>query len=122
MSALDSILGQVAQNVDIRNLAAKVGLSPEQVESAVTALARSRVAPGDTASGAAAATGLPTGTLSEIIGHIGGEGSLGQFATLLQGQEGLLGNVGGMLDRDGDGNPLNDFGGLAQNFLGGNRT
>ena len=122
MSALDSILGQVAQNVDIRNLAAKVGLSPEQVETAVTALARSHVAPGDTAGAAAAAKGLPAGTLNEIIGHIGGEGSLGQFATLLQDQEGLIGKVGNMLDRDGDGNPLNDLGGLAQNFLGGNRT
>jgi hypothetical protein len=122
MSVLDGILGQVTQNVDIRNLAAKVGLSPEQVESAVTALARAHPEPGDTASGAAAATGLPAGKLSEIIDHIGGEGSLGQFASLLQGQEGLLGKVGGMLDSDGDGNPLNDLGGLAQNFLGGNRT
>ena len=35
MSMFDGILGQVAQNVDINNLAQKVGLAPEQVESAV---------------------------------------------------------------------------------------
>ena len=38
MSIFDELLGQVAQNVDIKNLAAKVGLTPEQVEIAVSAL------------------------------------------------------------------------------------
>jgi hypothetical protein len=118
MSLLDSILGQVTANVDIKNLAAKVGLTPEQVESAVASLAKAHAAPTDTVATAAESTGLPTDKLSEIIGHIGGEGSLAQFATLLQGQEGLLGKLGGALDRDGDGNPLNDLAGLASGFFG----
>jgi hypothetical protein len=35
--------------------------------------------------------------LSQIVGHIGGEGSLGQFATLINGAEGsgILGQLGG---------------------------
>lgn len=118
MSMFDGILSQITQNVDIANLAAKVGLSPEHVESAVAALAKAHPLASDTAETAAAQTGLPLDKLQEIIGHIGGEGSLGQFASLLQGQGGILGQVTGALDKDGDGNPLNDLGGLAAGLFG----
>jgi len=109
---LDGILGQVTQNVDIANLAAKVGLSKEHVESAVQALAKYHPMQGDTAEDAAAATGLPTDKLQEIIGHIGGEGALGKFASMLP--SGMMGS----LDKDGDGNPLNDLGGLVGGLFG----
>jgi hypothetical protein len=92
MGMLDGLLGQVTQGVDIQNLAAKVGLSPNQVESAVQALGLAHPEPGDTAQTAAAATGLPTEKLQEIIGHIGGEGALGNFASLLR-QEGGIGSA-----------------------------
>lgn len=122
MSMLDGILGQITQNVDIANLAAKVGLSPEHAETAVTALAKAHPVEGDTAETAAAQTGLPLEKLQEIIGHIGGEGALGQFASMLQSQGGgILGSVTGMLDRDGDGNPINDLTNLASGFLGGKK-
>ncbi|HVI98658.1 MAG TPA: hypothetical protein VM657_06280 [Sphingomonas sp.] len=94
MGMLDGLLSQVAGNVDIANLAAKVGLDPAQVEQAVTALAQAHPQPGDTASQAAETTGLPVDTLQQIVGHIGGEGSLGQFASLL-GEQG--GGIGGAL-------------------------
>ena len=98
MSFLDGLLSQVTENVDIQNLAAKVGLTPEQAESAVAALGQAHTAPGDTVDTAAASTGLPADILQQIVGHIGGEGSLGQFAVLLQnnGGEGLLGGIGGL--------------------------
>jgi hypothetical protein len=99
MGLLDGLLGQVAGNVDIQNLAAKVGLSPEQVEQGVHALGMAHPEPGDTVETAAANTGLPTDKLQEIVGHIGGEGSLAQFASLLQsagGSEGLMGKLGGL--------------------------
>jgi len=97
MGILDGLLGQVADSVDIQNLAAKVGLTPEQVEQAVTALGQAHPQPGDTAQTAAEQTGLPQSTLQEIIGHIGGEGSLGEFASLLQSQGGgILGSLGSM--------------------------
>lgn len=96
MSILDALLGQVNENATVQNLAAKVGLTPEQVESAVAALGQAHAQPGDTLQNAAEATGLPTDKLNEIVGHIGGEGSLGQFASLLEGQGGVSGILGGL--------------------------
>ncbi|MCW3848737.1 hypothetical protein OF829_15985 [Sphingomonas sp. LB-2] len=104
MGILDGILGQVTGNADVANLAAKVGLSPEHVESAVAALAKFHPMQGDTAEGAAAHTGLPLDKIQELIGHIGGEGALAKYA--------------GMLDADGDGNPLDDVAGMAAGLFG----
>lgn len=104
MGILDGLLGQLGGNTDVANLAAKVGLSPEHVESAVAALAKYHPMQGDTAEGAAAATGLPLDKIQELIGHIGGEGSLAKYA--------------GMLDKDGDGNPINDIVGMASGLFG----
>lgn len=94
MSVLNSILGQVSDNATVQNLAAKVGLSPDQVEQAVVALGQAHMSEGDTLSTAAAQTGLPQDKLQEIVGHIGGEGALGRFASLLeQDGGGILGSV-----------------------------
>jgi hypothetical protein len=106
MGMLDGLLGQVAGNVDVKNLAAKVGLTPEQVEQAVMALGMAHPQPGDTAGAAASQTGLPVDALQQIIGHLGGESALGRFADLLGnkgatpsgpdgGIEGMLGGLAG---------------------------
>lgn len=107
MGLLDGLLAQVTDNVDIKNLAAKVGLTPEQVESAVTALGQAHTAPTDTVTTAAETTGLSTDTLQQIVGHIGGEGALGQFASLLNGPLGSAGQ-----------GALGELEGLAANFFG----
>jgi len=94
MSLLDGILNQVSDNATVQNLAAKVGLTPEQVEQAVAALGQAHTAPGDPVTTAAQQTGLPQDKLSEIVGHIGGEGALGQFASLLQQDSGgIMGSL-----------------------------
>ncbi len=104
MSLLDGLLGQIGQNATVANLAAKVGMSPDQVEQAVSALAQAHGEPTDTVATAADQTGVPQDKLQEIMGHLGGEGALGQLAGLTGGQEGGL---GGML------------GGIAGKFFGG---
>jgi len=96
MSLLDDILGQVSESATVQNLAAKVGLTPEQVESAVVALGQAHAQEGDTVTTAAEVTGLPSDKLKEIVEHIGGEGSLGQFGSLLEGGGGVSGLLGGL--------------------------
>ena len=104
MGMFDGLLGKISENVDIENLATKVGLTAEQVQGAVAALGHAHTEPGDTVQIAAANTGLPADKLQEIVGHIGGEGSLASFAS--------------MIDRDGDGNPLNDITGMLGGLFG----
>ena len=104
MALFDDILGKVAGHPELANLAAKVGLSQEQVERAVAALGEAHQQPGDTMQQAAAKTGLDAGAVAQIVEHIGGEGSLGRFAT--------------MLDQDGDGSVVDDVMGFAGRLFG----
>lgn len=96
MGLLDGLLAQVTQNVDVKNLAAKVGLTPEQIEQAILALGQAHAAPGDTVGTAAANTGFSAETLQQIIAQIGGEGALAKFAGLLGEQGGVLGQLGNL--------------------------
>ncbi|MFM6855018.1 MAG: hypothetical protein ACKOUM_13155 [Sphingopyxis sp.] len=99
MSLLDGIMNQLGGSGQIAELASKVGLSEEQVSQAMAALSKARGEEGDTVAGAAAATGLSTDSLSTLLQSVGGEGALGKLT--------------GLLDRDGDGNPLNDVASIA---------
>jgi hypothetical protein len=63
--------------------------------------------------------------LQQIVSHIGGEGALARFSDLLGGAGGaggIMGTVSGMLDRDGDGNPINDVGGMLGGLFGGTKA
>lgn len=117
MGIFDSILGQVSQHTDVGNMAAKLGIPAEVAEKAIAALGQSHAEPGDTIQGAAAKTGLDAGVLNQIVEQIGGQGSLGQYAQELQNNPQAAGILN-MLDRDGDGNPLNDVIGMASGLFG----
>ena len=118
MSMFDTLLAQ-AGNIDINALAARVGLNGDQLrQGANVMLARVTghgEAPAQAAEGAAAETGIPLGNLqafapmlSEMIGKVDLSSLVSNPGALLSG-----------LDRDGDGNPLNDLGGLAKGLFGG---
>lgn len=104
MGLLDGVLGQIGGAGQLAELAGKVGLSEEQVKTAMAALGKAHAEPGDTVAGAAAATGLSSDSLGQILNQIGGEGALAK--------------VSGLIDRDGDGNPLNDLAGIAGKLFG----
>ncbi len=104
MGLFDSILGQVTNNPTVTNMAEKLGIDPAKAAEAVAALGEAHQEDGDTVALAAEKTGLDTGMLNQIKEQIGGEGSLAKFAS--------------MLDKDGDGNPLNDLAGMAKGLFG----
>ena len=117
MGIFDSILGQVSEHVDVANMASKLGIDPAMAEKAIAALGQAHHEPSDTVAGAAAKTGLDAGVLSQIVAQIGVEGSLGQFAQMLKDNPQASGILGS-LDKDGDGNPLNDLAGIAKGLFG----
>lgn len=117
MGILDGILGQVSQHADVANMASQLGIDPALAEKAIAALGVAHPKPGDTIAEASAKTGLDSGTLSQIVAAIGGEGSLGEFARMLAEHPQAAGVIG-MLDRDGDGNPLDDIAGMASGLFG----
>lgn len=118
MSIFDELLRATggAPN-DVFNLAEKIGIDPGLAEKAIAALGQAHQMQGDTLELASAKTGLPTGTLGKIVEAIGGDGSLTQFAQLIAGNS-EAGGLLQMLDRDGDGNPLNDIGDIAKGLFG----
>lgn len=119
MGLLDGILGQVAGNLDIGSIASQIGIDPALAEKAVAALGQAHPQPGNTIESAAASTGLDVGTLGQIVQQLGGEGGLGQLSDLLKSNPQAAGILN-MLDRDGDGNPLDDLAGMAKGLFGGN--
>lgn len=119
MSILDGLMKQVAGSPDtVASLAEQVGLDPAMVEKAVAALGQSHAEEGDTVELAAEKTGIDMTALSGILSQLGGEGALGDLAGMIDGQEGGLSGVMDMLDRDGDGNPLDDIADIASGLFG----
>jgi hypothetical protein len=105
MSILDGILKNIGGAPDdVVNLAKQVGLDPGMVETAIGALGRTHQLDGDTVTLAAEKTGLSPEVLQQIVTAIGGEGSLSNFASIL--------------DRDGDGNPVDDIMDIAKGLFG----
>lgn len=116
MSMLNSILKNIGGAPDdVANLANKVGIDPDLAERAIAALGQSHQMEGDTVELASAKTGLDTGVMSQIVEQIGGEGSLMEFANAIKNDPS---SFMGMLDLDGDGNPLDDVADMASNFFG----
>lgn len=124
MGMLDNIMDMLPEGVDIDSMAEKVGLSADELKSGGEALF-SKLQDGsvDKATAvkeAAAEAGVDAeklqGLLPAMAEKAGLDGENG-LMDKLTGDEGLLGKVGGFLDRDGDGNPLNDIADMAKGFF-----
>ncbi|MFN3989902.1 MAG: hypothetical protein ACK4IS_06565 [Erythrobacter sp.] len=116
MSLLDGILKNIGGAPDdVAALAAKVGLDPALVEKGLASLSQTVAAPGDTVDLAAQQTGIAKDALAKVVQQLGGEGALGQIASQIgQNPADLM----KLLDRDGDGNPVNDIMGMAKGLFG----
>lgn len=93
---------------NVQGLAEKMGLPADQVQGLAETLSAKLSAGGDPLASLVAAAkeyGLPTDQVEAMLTSTGGA-------------EGLLGKVTGLLDRDGDGNPLNELSGLAKGLFG----
>ncbi|RJY08203.1 hypothetical protein [Aurantiacibacter aquimixticola] len=104
MSIFDQIKNAAHNHPTVKNMAEKMGIDQEDAEKAIAALTEGHQAEGDTLDVAADKSGLDKGMLSQVMEHVGGEGSLTGFMQ--------------MLDKDHDGNPLNDIAGMASGLFG----
>ncbi len=118
MSILDGILKNIGGAPDdVANLAEKVGIDPAIAEKVVATLGQTHQMEGNTVELAAQKTGVDSGIIAQIVEQIGGEGSLTEFANAIKNDPSSL---MGLLDKDGDGNPLDDIAGMAGKLFGKN--
>lgn len=117
MSIIDSIFSQFNRHPDVANMAAKLGIKTGQAEKAIAALAVAHQEERDTIAGAVARTGLDAGIIGQIVQQIGGEGALAQFAQTLKDHP-QASSLLGLLDRDGDGDTLDDVADMAKGLFG----
>lgn len=124
MSVLNKIMDMLPEGVDLNSMAEKVGLSAEELKASGEALfVKLQDGSVDKAAAikeAAAEAGVDPEKLKGLLpamaekAGLDGEGSL---MDKLTGEEGLLGKMTGFMDRDGDGNPLNDITDMAKGFF-----
>ncbi|OAO01208.1 hypothetical protein [Parasphingorhabdus sp.] len=124
MSVLNKIMDMLPEGVDLNSMAEKVGLSADELKTSGEALfAKLQDGSVDKAAAikeAAAEAGVDPEKLKGLLpamaekAGLDGEGSL---MDKLTGEEGLLGKMSGFMDRDGDGNPLNDITDMAKGFF-----
>jgi hypothetical protein len=116
MSIFDGLLG----NLD--ELAGKLGLPTDQVQTMVQAVQEKMASGGDMMASltqVAQEHGISMDSLQGMLGNVG-SGAQGMLGSIGDGAQDMLGKVTGALDKDGDGNPLNDLGDLAKGLFGKN--
>lgn len=105
MGMFDDLLGNIG---GLEAIAEKIGMSPEQMQGLMTEIS-GKIGSGETSVGAlteaAAQHGVSADKLQELLGQFGGP-------------EAIMGKLGSMFDSDGDGNPLNELGGIAKGLFG----
>ncbi len=105
MGMFDNLMGNLG---GLDAIAQKVGLEPEQMQGLLNEIG-AKIGSGETSVSALAETAAEHGVSADALQQL-----LCQFG----GPEAILGQLGGFLDRDGDGNPLNELSGLAKGLFG----
>lgn len=114
MGMFDGILNQ------FQDIAAKVGISPEQLKSVTDGL-EARLAQGgdkmEALKATAAEHGISAEQLQGMLSNLNAEGGLLDKIGI-GGDDGLINKGLGALDKDGDGNPINDLTDMAKGLFG----
>ena len=124
MGLLDNVMNMLPDGVNLESMAEKIGMTAEELKSGGEALF-SKLQDGttDKASAikeAAAEAGVDAEKLKGLLPAMAEKAGLdgeGGLMEKLGGEDGLFGKVSGFLDRDGDGNPLNDITNMAKGFF-----
>jgi hypothetical protein len=115
---MSGILDGLGGSLD--ELGARFGISPDQIKSVTDTLgAKLQGGAGQTQAIADAAGehGLSLEKLQGVLAGLGGTGALEKLGLDPNGD--ILGQVTGFLDKDGDGNALDDLADMAKGFFGG---
>lgn len=114
MGMFDGLLNQ------FQDIAAKIGITPEQLKSVTDGL-ETRLAQGgdkmEALKATAAENGISLEQLQGMMGKLNAEGGMLDKIGL-GGEDGLINKGLGALDRDGDGNPVNDLANKAKDLFG----
>jgi len=124
MSMFEKIMDMLPENFSIDDIAEKAGMTADEAKKGGEALfGKLRDGSTDKMTAireAAAEAGVDPEKLKGLLpamaekAGLDGEGSL---MDKLTGDDGLLGKVTGLFDRDGDGNPINDLTNMAKGFF-----
>jgi hypothetical protein len=131
---VNEILSKIGGSEFVKGLGDKAGVGAEQAKDvAADLLAHAKESGGnlmDSAKSVAEKTGLPLDKVEGMAAGLGATltekaGDLGEGAQAMLGglmgklQDSRLGDIVKNLDKDGDGNPLNDVADMAKNAIGG---
>ena len=105
MALFDDLIGNMG---GLEAVAARIGLQPEQMQALMSEIS-GKIGAGETDVAALATTAAEHGVSADKLQEL-----FAQFG----GPEAILAKIGGLFDRDGDGNPLNELGGLAKGLFG----
>lgn len=121
MSMFDGLLGGGGA-IDLTALAAKVGLTPDELkqgaESMLTKLASGQHDATSAAVATEAQTGVPADKLQELLPQLAGAFGHADVGGLLGSLQERAGGLLSGLDKDGDGSSLNDIAGMAKGLFG----
>jgi hypothetical protein len=105
MAMFDELLNSVG---GLESVAAKLGLSAEQMQALMAEIG-GKIAAGETDVAALATTAAEHGVSADKLQEL-----FAQFG----GPEAVLSKIGGLFDRDGDGNPFGELSRLAKGLFG----
>ncbi|EAT09962.1 hypothetical protein SKA58_05875 [Sphingomonas sp. SKA58] len=101
----DSIIGKLG---GLEAVAAQIGVTPEQMQALMSEIA-AKIGSGETSVAALAETAAEHGVSAD---------KLQQLMAGFGGPEAIMGQIGSLFDRDGDGNPANELSGIAKGLFG----